>query len=272
MRDLALRCCQFANTWHTASKGLLPSLFLFLLLVTAARAHSAEIIIILDDMGNKQAEQQAFQLPTEVVFAILPHTPYSKKFARLAEQQNRDVMLHMPMEALSGLYMGPGGISSDMDRNQILSTLEAAHNSVPNAIGLNNHMGSKLTQLSYPMQATMEYLRAEQMFFLDSRTTKFSRARNIAQELGVPNLRRHVFLDHVKKPKNIEFEFNRLKHRAKRNGFAIGIGHPHQATLAFLQEALIDLQDSGVNLVSVTDSLQPEQQHWVWNPASQLSR
>ena len=258
---------KFANTRQV----LLPSLFVFLSYFSL-HLNAAQIVIVIDNMGNKASEKRAFNLPPEVVFSILPHTPYSTKFSELAEQQNRDVMLHMPMEALSGLYMGPGGLSSNMDKAQILESLLAAQKTVPNAIGLNNHMGSKLTQLSYPMQATMEFLSRNQMFFLDSRTTKFSKAESVAKSNGVPSMRRHVFLDHVQKTTNIQFQFARLLRKAKRNGFAIGIAHPHEVTLDFLQKALQELPNDGVTLVSMSHGLQPSDQQWAWNPASQLSR
>lgn len=235
-------------------------------------AYSAEIVLILDDMGYKAADKSAFELPPEVAFAILPHTPYSKSFAHRAEEQHRDVLIHMPMEALSGLYMGPGGLSAEMNSVDIKALLAHAHTTVPNAIGVNNHMGSKLTQLIKPMQATMEYLTHHKMFFIDSRTTRFSKAENIAQNYGVPSMRRHVFLDHVKETSHIDFQFRRLVRKAKKNGFAVGIAHPHDVTLDYLLVALKALEQENVQLISLRDKLKPATQQWVWNQPGQLSR
>lgn len=247
------------------SSGLLATLL-------SSHIQAAQIALVIDDMGNKSSDAIAFQLPEEVVFSILPHTPYSKKFALRSAHHNREVMLHMPMEALSGLYMGPGGISSDMSSDTIALNLANAHQSVPNAIGINNHMGSKLTQLTLPMQVTMEFVTDQKLFFLDSRTTKFSKALKIAKHYGVPAAGRHVFLDHFRETSHIDYQFRRLIRKAKRNGFAIGIAHPHDVTINYLIVALEALKQEGIELVPLGEKLQPATEQWVWNQPGQLSR
>lgn len=254
------------QNWLGRSCLLLLSVFL------CANVQAAQILLLIDDMGNKASDARAFDLPNEVAFAILPHTPFSERFSHQANDEARDIILHMPMEALSGLNMGPGGISSEMSNNQIKALIASAHQSVPGAIGMNNHMGSKLTQLTRPMQAAMEYLTSHQMFFLDSRTTRFSRAEKIARTYGIPVARRHVFLDHVQETGHIDFQFRRLIHKAKKQGFAIGIGHPHQVTLDYLLAAITVLEAEGVTLVTIRDKFAPAQQQWAWNQPGQLSR
>lgn len=250
----------------------LKLVFIALTLLICQTVHSAEIVLIIDDMGNKSSDGKAFNLPPEVAFAILPHTPFSKSFAKRSENENRDVLIHMPMEALSGLYMGPGGISADMDNLVIKDLLAQAHSTIPNAIGINNHMGSRLTQLQKPMSATMEYLIYHRMFFVDSKTTRYSKAQKVAQDYGVPNLGRHVFLDHFRETKHIDYQFRRLVRRAKKYGFAVGIAHPHDVTLDYLVVALNALQQEGVTLSHISDKIQPQKKKWVWNQPGQLSR
>ena len=78
-----------------------PLKTLFLLLVfgfISALSQAGDIALIIDDIGNKPEDIKAFSLPSEITFAILPHTPYSTPFSQLAEQQQREVMLHIPME------------------------------------------------------------------------------------------------------------------------------------------------------------------------------
>lgn len=232
-------------------------------------AQANEIAIIIDDMGYNESDYQAFELPREVVFSVLPHTPFSSKFSRLAERQNREVMLHMPMEALSAAELGKGGIYSTMSKSTIQDAILKAHQSVPNAIGMNNHMGSKLTQLTFPMQATMEYLARKRLFFIDSKTTRYSRAEDIAKQNGVPTGHRHVFLDHLSDLRHINYQFSRLKRIAKKYGFAVGIAHPHELTINYLKEHLPELDKQGYALVTMGDALQPEDQQWVWNKPEQ---
>lgn len=214
---------------------------------------AAEIALIIDDIGNKPQDISAFTLPSEITFAILPHTPYSTSFSQLAEQQQREVMLHIPMEALSGKALGPGALTSSMLPKDIKQHLANAHKSVPNAIAVNNHMGSKLTQLTLPMTATMEYLHAKGLYFVDSRTTRFSRAENIAQQHGVLSLHRHVFLDHIPEPRHIAIMFKRLRGIANKHGQAVGIAHPYPQTLAYLQKHLPELAEKGIRLVTLSE-------------------
>ncbi|MCC2607811.1 divergent polysaccharide deacetylase family protein [Planctobacterium marinum] len=250
----------------------MPVWFLLALLAQPQSLHAAEIALIIDDMGNSDTDGVAFNLPEQVAFAILPHTPHSKKFALTAAGEQRDVLVHMPMEALSGLNMGPGGISSEMSESLIRQRLTEAFESVPQAIGFNNHMGSKLTQLTAPMQTTMEFLNFRHLFFLDSRTTRYSKAEHIAKDFGVPTVRRHVFLDHVQETQHIDYQFRRLLRKAKRDGFAVGIAHPHKVTLEYLQAALQALDEEGIRLISLRDKLPQTPKQWAWNQNSQYSR
>lgn len=220
---------------------------------------AADVALIIDDIGNKPEDIEAFVLPSEVTFAILPHTPYSLSFSQLAEQQQREVMLHIPMESLSGKALGPGALTSAMLPADIKSHLAAAHQSVPNAIAINNHMGSKLTQLTLPMKATMEYLHDKGLYFVDSRTTRYSRAERIAKQLGVPNLHRHVFLDHFPEPKHIALQFKRLRAIANKHGRAVGIAHPYPQTLRYLKTNLPQLSEHGIRLVTLSEIMQGDE-------------
>lgn len=219
-------------------------------------SNSANIAIIIDDMGNTKRDSAAFALPTEVVFSILPLKVLSSVYSKKAAQQKREVMLHMPMESLAGKQLGPGAITSDMQPGAIKETLMLALNSVPNAIGLNNHMGSKLTQLTQPMTITMMFLQQHDLFFVDSRTTRYTKAENIAIEQGVLATKRNVFLDHSVNPKSIDEQFERLIRLSKKYGFAVGIAHPYPQTVKYLKEALPTLHTRNIRLVTVSEIIQ----------------
>lgn len=249
---------------HLTAMLRFASLLLLIISGTSA-VHAAQVALIIDDIGYKPSDAKAFQLPTEVTFAILPHTPFSKRFAALAEQQQREVMLHMPMESLSGKKLGPGGITSVMYPQDIQQQLAQALLTVPNAVGVNNHMGSKLTQLTLPMTATMQYLRSQGMYFIDSRTTRYSKAERIAREVGIATRHRHVFLDHVVKPEHIAFQFGRLLSIVQKQGQAIAIAHPYPETLKYLQRHLPELEQDGIRLVPVSDLIQPESTRFAAN-------
>ncbi|TDF35871.1 divergent polysaccharide deacetylase family protein [Alteromonadaceae bacterium M269] len=222
-------------------------------------SHSSTIALIIDDMGNKKSDAIAFDLPNTVTFGILPHTDYSTKFAQRAQAQHREVILHVPMESLAGAALGPGAITSYMHPDEIVKRLGSALETVPGAKGINNHMGSRLTQLTLPMNATMQFLRDKSLYFVDSRTTRFSKAESIAKRNGIPTQRRHVFLDHSRKERDIAFQFQRLIHLSRKQGVAVGIAHPYPQTMAFLERKLPELEKLGVKLVPMSALLEYQQ-------------
>ena len=217
---------------------------------------ATEIALIIDDMGNTKRDAVAFELPTEVAFSILPHTHLSSTFSNRAAAQQREVMLHIPMEALAGNRLGPGALLANMHPNMIQKTLYDALQTVPHAVGVNNHMGSKLTQLTLPMTATMDFLSQNQLFFVDSRTTRFSKADRIARQKGVLSGKRNVFLDHFAETKHIDSQFRRLVRIAKKYDQAIGIAHPYPQSMEYLKQALPKLAEQGIRLVPPSEILQ----------------
>jgi polysaccharide deacetylase 2 family uncharacterized protein YibQ len=218
-------------------------------------AQASQIALIIDDMGNNKQDAAAFALPSNVTFAILPNKPLSKLFSKRATAQQREVMLHMPMESLAGNNQEKNVLLSSMPPVQIIQTLKTALSTVPDAVGVNNHMGSKLTQLTLPMSVTMEFLSEQGLFFVDSRTTKFSKAEVIAKQNGVLSTKRNVFIDHTPSPKQIDKQFQRLIRLSKKHGYAVGIAHPYPQTLEYLKVHLQTLQQHGISLVKLSDVL-----------------
>lgn len=214
-----------------------------------------QLTIIIDDIGAKASDADAFLLSKNITFSILPHTEYSTDFSYRASQQNREVMLHMPMESLHNVKLGPGPLLANMYPQQISTALLNALETVPHAVGVNNHMGSKLTQMTLQLRSVMTELEANNLFFVDSRTTRFSKATLIAKQQGVKAASRHVFLDHVQKTEFLEHQFNAAIKRALRNDKAILIAHPYPITLKFLQERIATLP-SNVELITVSEYLQ----------------
>lgn len=212
-----------------------------------------KVIIVLDDVGYNLTEVEALKLPTEVAFAILPKTPHSKLFAELAHEQGRDVMLHLPMSATNNNKLGPSALTVGMFSEDIENVLHEALNSVPYAIGVNNHMGSHLTTQQDAMNKLMLALKRQSLFFLDSRTTPLSIAYETAKRMGIPTDQRHIFLDHQQTEAFYQQQFSRLIRIAKKHGRAIGIAHPYPSSLAFLQSALMNIEQHGVELYSVSD-------------------
>lgn len=213
----------------------------------------AELYIIIDDMGYRATDELAFALPEAVTFSILPHTPQGQAFAERAHAQSRDVMLHLPMESQSDKPLGPGAITSSMYTNEITATFKAALASVPYAIGVNNHMGSVLTASDQALQPLMNAIKNTGLFFVDSRTTRFTVAQQVAREKQIPNARRHVFLDHEQTEAFMNEQWQRAIALTRKHAKVIIIAHPHPGTIEFLQKKLANLPAQQFALKSMHD-------------------
>jgi len=221
------------------------------------------VAIIIDDMGNRlQDGRRALALPGAVTYSFLPHTPHARNMAKQAHAQGKQVMLHLPMEAHSGKKLGQGGVNQHMTKKQLQQALAEGLQAVPHVVGLNNHMGSLLTQspesMSWLMQGIREYAGGK-LFFVDSRTTSLTVAERLARENQIPTVSRDVFLDNERNPDYIRAQFQQLIRRAKSQGQAIAIAHPYPETIATLAEELAKLEATGVRLVSISQILQTQQ-------------
>lgn len=216
-----------------------------------------QIAIIIDDLGtNWLHAKRVLKLPQAVATSILPFTPYAKKIARLSKSVGHPVLIHIPMEAdEKNELLGPGALTEVMGFWSLLKQLRQDIVSIPGAEGINNHMGSKLTRQTQEMRWVMAMLRWQDLYFVDSRTTTKTVAATVAKTMGVSNTSRDVFLDHAIDEKDINKQFDRLIALAKRRGYALAIGHPHNETLNVLEKRLPQLKQLGIQLVPVSQLL-----------------
>ncbi|OHU88597.1 divergent polysaccharide deacetylase family protein [Pseudoalteromonas amylolytica] len=225
---------------------------IFALWLIAFPSAAKQIAIVIDDVGNHKRDLQLLELPGQLSFSILPHTPYSQQFAYMASRANRELLLHIPMQSLQEKALGPGALTLDMNKWQLQSTLGHALATLPQVKGVNNHMGSALTQYTQPMKWTMEVLKKRGLFFLDSRTTEHTQAQNVANLYGVENISRHIFLDNEPTFEALTQQLEALKSKADSARFAIAIAHPYPQTIAFLKTALPELTAQGYELVPIS--------------------
>lgn len=164
-----------------------------------------------------------------------------------------EVLLHLPMEprGFPAVRPGPGVLLRAQSDEEIERTLESDLDSVPGAVGVNNHMGSAATADPRVMRAIMHVLARRGLFFVDSRTTDATVGEAEARAAGVLAVSRRVFLDDVASEQAVEKALGQLTARSRSEGFAVGIGHPHATTLAVLERELPRLEKAGVRLVKV---------------------
>lgn len=213
------------------------------------------IAIIIDDMGyHQQLGRQLLQLDLNLTFSFLPDAPYTGELAATAFQTGRDILVHLPMEPKNtGKYPGANALLIQDSPEKIRHKMARMLSAVPHAVGANNHMGSRFTEESEAMQVVIDTLKNHSFFFIDSFTSASSRGLTIARQQGVPTAPRHVFLDAVLEPQHICRQIEQLLAGAKKRGWALGIGHPNEATLNALsqynRERFYDVEIVGAHML-----------------------
>ena len=162
-------------------------------------------------------------------------------------------MLHLPMEAHHNDDPYPENyiISSKMNVNQVARRVNDALASVPFAEGVNNHMGSKATENKQLMSLIFSEIKNKNLFFVDSRVTLKTICGPLARQTQIPFAERDVFLDNQHDRVQIEYQFTQLAAEARRQGYAIGIGHARSLTWTIVREQLKKLSDEGFEIVPV---------------------
>jgi uncharacterized protein len=213
---------------------------------------AARLALLIDDLGNDDAAlRRVAEMSWPMTGAVLPALPRSAWSARTLRGAGKEVLLHLPMEPRDpGSRPGPGLVRTNMSAADIVRVVEADLSDVPGAVGVNNHMGSKATANARVMDTVLEVLRQRGLFFIDSRTTAATVAEQEALRLGVPAASRAVFLDDVLESSAVEKQIWEAAERARRDGTAIAIGHPHPVTLGALEKVAPQLERSGVELVT----------------------
>jgi len=213
------------------------------------------ITIIIDDIGFYLGRgHRALQLPGDLTYAILPHARHGRELAEMAHTLGKEVILHLPMQPEHNRRVDEGALSQIQTRQQFLGTLREDLRRIPYIRGVNNHMGSLLTQQNRQMHWLMQELSLhEGLYFIDSRTTPKSVGYQQAQRQGLASLRRNVFLDNDIDTAAINRQFIKLLSIARLRGTAVAIGHPYLQTLAYLENILPALPLLGIRLLPASE-------------------
>ncbi|HEY0381351.1 MAG TPA: divergent polysaccharide deacetylase family protein [Candidatus Elarobacter sp.] len=218
------------------------------------RAGAPRLAIIIDDCGQWPDTEHGFiALPAALTMSVLPHVRYGTQIAHDADAAGKGVMLHLPMEPLSGADPGPGRITVAMTDDAIAAQVRDDLASVPLAAGVNNHEGSRATADDRVMRAVAAVLAERHLFFIDSRTGSASVAERDASAAGIPTAGRDVFLDNVADVAATRAQIRRAAQLAKANGSAIAIGHPRPTTLVAVRALIPELERDGIQLVLARD-------------------
>ena len=209
--------------------------------------------IVIDDVGNDaEPARKLVALDYPLALAVLPYLRYSEVAAQEAHRGGHEVMLHLPMEPEPNSHISPGkgAILEGMSAAEVGSIVDEDLDAIPYVAGVNNHMGSRVTQDSVLMTAVMRALAGRHVYFIDSRTTAASKALEVARREHVPTFYRTVFLDDTETVSYTLGQLREFRHIVERDGVALAIGHPHSTTITALEQYLPEFEPADIELVT----------------------
>jgi hypothetical protein len=212
--------------------------------------------IVIDDLGQRiEHLEELARLEIPLSIAVIPGLAATASTVREAGRLGIEVLLHQPMEPHEegGKDPGEGVLLVSMTPAALHDQMRNNLAAVPDAVGVNNHMGSRFTEDAAALGLLMGELKARGLFWLDSRTSAATQGAAVARAAGVAAIERDVFIDAERDPDFIRNQLRKLLDLARRRGAAVGIGHPRPETLAVLRELRDELLASGVTLVPVSE-------------------
>ena len=218
----------------------------------------AKIAIVIDDVGlNTSFVKQISQVKAPLTVSFLPYGASGKEQVTMVKNAGFEALVHVPMMPHIPAALAPVTLSPEMDKSETQAELNKMLDRFEGTgiDGVNNHMGSLLTERIKNMEYVMEVLKKRGMFFLDSKTTGKSVAGKAASEYGVTYIARDIFLDNKKDYDYIMGQFHQAEKVAQKNGHAVAIGHPYSQTLNVLQDWLKEADSRGFEVVHLSDLL-----------------
>ena len=206
------------------------------------------IVLVIDDFGyrNDSVSDRFLNLPVPLTCAVLPGHSQSASIAKKAIKSGKEVIIHMPMESsVSMTGEDEFKLKVGMTSEEIEWRLNEALKEIPEAIGINNHQGSKATTNGKVMGVVASVLKNKNKFFLDSRTSSKTVGEKTMRSVGVLTARRHIFLDNDLNIDNISKQLDKLVVLSQKKGMAIGIGHVKANTLKVLEREIPILLERG---------------------------
>ncbi|NPV05593.1 MAG: divergent polysaccharide deacetylase family protein [Syntrophaceae bacterium] len=214
------------------------------------------VAIVIDDIGHDpDALGKLLAIKAPLAFSVLPHAPHARSCADAIHRAGREVLLHLPMEPHGWPERDPGrgALFASMTASEIRRTLLEDLQAVPHAKGVNNHMGSKFMEDREALRVVFGVLRDRGLYFVDSRTTEASVARELAAEQALRFAERDLFLDEAEDPSRAAMRLERLLDSRDARSELLLIGHPYPETVSALEEAVPRLSAAGIRFVPLSE-------------------
>ncbi len=226
--------------------------------IAASADEHPRLAILIDDFGyHGEGTEEMLSLPVAFSAAVMPFSDCTEEDAARIRQAGKEILIHMPMESLTGKreWVGKKGVFREMTDGEIRAATAEAFAILPDAVGMNNHMGSAIMEDERCLSAVMGVLGEKGCFFVDSMTTADSCGESVAEANGVCILGRDVFLDSTKDVEQVKANLRKAAEIAGKNGSAVAIGHvgPEggKTTAEAIAALIPELEDAGIEFVTV---------------------
>ena len=236
--------------------GRIPTDFIILRKIGGIKTTKAKMAVIVDDLGIRSLDlaKRLCNLNMDLTLSILPFQHHTSEVVDLARETGTSYILHMPMEPKSmNANPGEGAIYISDVESEIREKLTQAFKSVRGAQGVNNHMGSKVTEDVRAMEIVMKYFNENDYFFVDSQTSRNSKAYNLSQKLGVKSAKLYSYIDVEDDKDFINKRLDDLAEAAFDEGLIVAICHNRPNTVEVLEKKLPELEERGIKFVNVSD-------------------
>lgn len=212
------------------------------------------IAIVLDDVGvAPQHAEMAVALPAPIVLSIMTYAKNAASLAERAHAKGHEIMVHMPMQPMNtAINPGPNVLNVGMAPDELKRRIDWGLGRFKGYVGFNNHMGSRFTQDADGMRVVLEEAKRRGLLFLDSKTIAGSVGDRMAAAMDVTHIARDVFLDDDMSEVAVARQLAEAEAVARRQGYAVAIGHPHPGTIAVLKRWLPEAKARGFAIVPLT--------------------
>lgn len=211
---------------------------------------TGRLAIVIDDAGRDLDSQHIYErMGIPLTLAVMPDQVHTRDAALSWRAHGLPVILHQPMESVSGIGMEPKVILTSMSDAAIRQMLRDSLSQLPEAIGINNHQGSKATIDARTMDIVMNELHYRGLFFFDSHTNSTTAADKAAKTYGVPYVRNDLFVDNSASVSDICAMIQEGADRAKKKGTYIIIGHCRPHTAEAFRQMVPKLKAQGIEFV-----------------------
>nr|WP_302707709.1 divergent polysaccharide deacetylase family protein [uncultured Dialister sp.] len=219
----------------------------------APAAVKGKLAVVIDDAGRDLESQHVYEsLGIPLTLAVMPNQVHTRDAALSWHAHGLPVILHQPMESVSGIGMESKVILTSMGDEEIRSLLKSSLSQVPEAVGINNHQGSKATTDRHTMDVVMNELHHRRLFFFDSRTNSTTAADAAAASYGVPYVRNDLFVDNEADVAAISAMIREAAKRAQKYGTYVIIGHCRPKTAEAFRQMVPQLEKEGIQFVYVS--------------------